>query len=65
MAGFGFATWASRIPTIKMNFDLNEAQLGNLLLAMPISSLLGLPISGWLVSDSIADFHFKFPLFYL
>ena len=58
MAGFGFATWASRIPTIKMDFDLNEAQLGNLLLAMPISSLLGLPISGWLVSR----FDSRFPL---
>ncbi|MGM0390441.1 MAG: MFS transporter [Bacteroidota bacterium] len=58
MAGFGFATWASRIPTIKMDFDLNEAQLGNLLLAMPISSLLGLPISGWLVSK----FDSRFPL---
>mgnify|MGYP002795018971 CR=1 FL=1 len=58
MAGFGFATWASRIPTIKTDFDLNEAQLGNLLLAMPISSLLGLPISGWLVSR----FDSRFPL---
>lgn len=50
LSGFGFATWASRIPTIKTFFDLNEAQLGNLLLAMPVSSLIGLPISGWLVS---------------
>ncbi len=50
MAGFGFATWASRIPSIKTLFDLNEAQLGNLLLTMPVSSLIGLPVSGWLVS---------------
>ncbi|WP_029033583.1 MFS transporter [Salinimicrobium terrae] len=50
MSGFAFSTWASRIPTIKAFFDLNEAQLGNLLLAMPVSSLVGLPISGWLVS---------------
>ena len=50
MSGFAFSTWASRIPTIKTHFDLNEAQLGNLLLAMPVSSLIGLPISGWLVS---------------
>lgn len=50
MSGFAFSTWASRIPTIKADFHLNEAQLGNLLLAMPVSSLLGLPISGWLVS---------------
>lgn len=50
MAGFGFATWASRIPTLKESFDFNEAELGNLLLVMPVSSLIGLPISGWLVS---------------
>ena len=50
IAGFGFSTWASRIPTLKANFDLNEAELGNLLLVMPVSSLIGLPISGWLVS---------------
>lgn len=58
MAGVAFATWASRIPTLKESFDLNEAQLGNLLLAMPISSLVGLPISGWLVSR----FESRFPL---
>lgn len=50
LSGICFATWASRIPTIKVNFNLNEAELGTILLAMPISSLLGLPISGWLVS---------------
>ncbi|MEB8346583.1 MFS transporter [Flavobacteriaceae bacterium KMM 6898] len=50
LSGFCFATWASRIPTIKTVFNLNEAELGSLLLAMPISSLVGLPISGWLVS---------------
>lgn len=50
LVGFCFSTWASRIPTIKSVFDLNEAELGNLLLVMPVSSLIGLPISGWLVS---------------
>lgn len=59
LLGFGFATWASRIPSIKSNFDFNEAELGNLLLVMPISSLIGLPISGWLVSK----FNSRFPLF--
>ena len=49
-SGFSFATWASRIPTIKSTFDFNEAELGTVLLAMPIGSLIGLPISGWLVS---------------
>jgi len=50
VAGISFSTWASRIPTIKANFGLNDAELGTLLLTMPISSLIGLPISGFLVS---------------
>ena len=56
--GFCFATWASRIPTIKSLYDLDDAQLGNVLLMLPISSLIGLPISGWLVSK----FHSRTPL---
>ncbi len=59
LLGFGFASWASRIPSIKENFDFNEAELGSLLLAMPISSLLGLPVSGWLVSK----YNSRVPLF--
>lgn len=50
LSGVCFSTWTSRIPTIKTAFGYNEAQLGTILLAMPISSLVGLPISGWLVS---------------
>ena len=64
-SGFCFSTWASRIPTIKTFFDLNEAELGSILIAMPISSLIGLPISGWLVSkyDSRVPLLFSFILF--
>lgn len=58
LSGFFFSTWASHIPTIKANFELNEAQLGNLLLTMPVGSLIGLPISGWLVSR----FDSRYPL---
>lgn len=50
LSGFCFASWASRIPTIKTSFGYNEAELGTILLCMPISSLIGLPLSGWLVS---------------
>jgi MFS family permease len=49
ISGFVFSTWASRIPTIKTFYGFNEAQMGTVLLAMPISSLIGLPISGWLI----------------
>lgn len=50
LSGFNFASWASRIPTIADALKLNEAELGTILLTMPISSLAGLPLSGWLVT---------------
>lgn len=50
LSGFNFASWASRIPTIAGTLKLNEAELGTILLTMPISSLIGLPLSGWLVT---------------
>jgi MFS family permease len=49
-SGFVFSSWASRIPTIKEFFNFNDAELGTILLFMPISSMIGLPVSGWLVS---------------
>ncbi|MGC3943519.1 MAG: MFS transporter [Chryseolinea sp.] len=58
LAGICFSSWASRIPTIKAYFDFNDAQLGTILLFMPISSLLGLPVSGWLVSR----FESRYPM---
>ncbi|MDU8887055.1 MFS transporter [Yeosuana sp. MJ-SS3] len=50
LSGFNFASWASRIPTIKSIYNLNDAELGTILLALPISSMIGLPISGWLMT---------------
>ena len=50
LSGFGFATWTSRIPTLKTLLDLNEAQLGSILLVMPLSSIIGLPLSAYMVS---------------
>jgi len=50
LSGISFSSWASRIPTIKAALGLNEADLGSILLTMPISSLIGLPFSGWLVT---------------
>src|SRR5690348_9278490 len=58
LAGICFSTWASRIPTIKAFFGFNDAQLGTILLFMPVSSLLGLPVSGWLVSR----FESRYPM---
>ena len=62
ISGVCFSSWASRIPTIKSAFGYNEAELGTVLLFMPISSLIGLPVSGWLVSryDSRVPMSFAF-----
>lgn len=62
LSGVAFSTWTSRIPTIKENLNLNEAELGTILLFMPMSSLVGLPVSGWLVSrfDSRIPLAFGF-----
>lgn len=48
--GLGFATWASRIPTIKADLALSEAQLGTILLMLPIGQLLTMPLSAALVN---------------
>src|SRR5580658_11348270 len=50
ISGFGFSTWASRIPTIQQELHLNEAQLGAILLALPIGLMLTLPLTGVLLS---------------
>ncbi|NRD22178.1 MFS transporter [Winogradskyella litoriviva] len=50
LSGLCFATWASRIPTLKASFNLNDAQLGSILLVMPIAALIGTISSGWLIS---------------
>jgi len=50
VSGFGFSTWASRIPTIQQQLHLNEAQLGIVLFAMPIGLMATLPVTGVLLS---------------
>jgi MFS family permease len=46
MNGFGFATWASRIPTVRRDLDLGAGRLGLLLLTVSVGSLLALPSTG-------------------
>ena len=43
--GFIFGSWASLIPFVKEKFHLDEAQLGLLLLSMPLGSLVFNPVS--------------------
>jgi MFS family permease len=50
VSGICFSSWASRIPTIKDNFNFSEEQLGNMLMILPASAVIGIPLSGWLVS---------------
>ena len=49
ISGFGYSTWASRIPSVQQHLHLNEAQLGGVLLAMPVGLILTLPVTGKLL----------------
>ncbi len=48
--GLVFSSWASRIPIIKEALSINEAQLGTLLLLMPIGQLSTMALAGKLIS---------------
>ena len=50
ISGLRFASWACRIPNIQDMLHLNNATLGTVLLLLPIGSMTGLPISGYLVT---------------
>ena len=49
ISGFGFSTWASRIPDIQTRLGLNEAQLGSVLFALPVGLMVTMPITGFLL----------------
>ncbi len=46
VSGFGFSSWASRIPTIQQNLHLSEGKLGAVLFALPAGLMCTLPITG-------------------
>ena len=50
VSGFGYTTWASRIPSIQQSLHLNEAQLGAALFALPIGLMATMPVTGRLLS---------------
>ena len=50
LSGFGFASWAVRIPAVQGRLDLGEGLLGVALLGMAAGSLVSMPLAGWLVS---------------
>lgn len=49
LSGFTFSSWASRIPTLQQQLHLNDAQLGSVLLALPLGLILTLPLTGILL----------------
>lgn len=49
ISGLGYSSWASRIPSIKQQLHLNEAQFGLVLLALPIGLMLTMPVTGKLL----------------
>ncbi len=49
-AGFGLASWASRIPQVKVRLHLDPSQLGLVLLSIAAGSVLSMPMAGPLVA---------------
>src|SRR5690242_11350937 len=47
--GAAFAAFASRVPDLKHELSLSAGELGVTLLAASLGSVLGLPLSGWIV----------------
>ena len=50
LSGFGYSTWASRIPAIQQQLHINEAQLGTALLAAPFGVLVTVPFTSNLLN---------------
>src|SRR5687767_3556167 len=48
--GVVFAYWASRIPELKSRLHLSHAELGSILLALPLGQLVTMPVSGRLTT---------------
>ncbi len=48
-SGFAFASWASRIPQVRDQLHLSAADLGLVLLAVAVGSIIALPLAGAIV----------------
>jgi len=49
ISGFSFASWASRIPDLKQRLQLNDAELGSLLFAIPVGLMVTMPFAAYLL----------------
>ena len=45
-----FGSWITRIPDVKDNLALSDAELGLALLGAPIGAIMIMPISGWIIA---------------
>ncbi len=50
LAGFAFASWASRIPQVRDALDLTPQTLGLVLLAIAVGSVISMPLAGVVVA---------------
>lgn len=50
ISGFGYASWASRIPDVQKQLKLNDAELGMMLFGLPAGLMAMLPVTGILLS---------------
>ncbi len=73
LSGLSFGTWASFIPFVKEKFNLDSAQLGLLLLCLPIGNFIANPLTvgfirRWggvrvaLVAGALTSFFFAIPI---
>lgn len=46
--GLIYATWASRIPDLQQIYDMDNSQMGFILLAHSIGAFVAMPFTGWL-----------------
>ncbi|MEP7094897.1 MAG: MFS transporter, partial [Flavobacterium sp.] len=56
VSGFGYSSWASRIPDIKTQLHLTKAQFGAVLFAFPIGLMFTMPITGKLLNKYTSRF---------
>ncbi|MGV8877147.1 MAG: MFS transporter [Rhodoglobus sp.] len=49
LAGFSFASWVGRIPTVRDTFDASHSEIGILLFGLALGSIVGLILAGRVV----------------
>ena len=57
LSGFAFASWASRIPQVRDGLELDPRQLGLVLLAIAIGSVISMPLAGLVVARARRGAH--------